>query len=249
MSPAESEHRLAQRSLGAYALGALDDAERPRVAAHLEGCERCRQDLDDLQLVASALPEAAPEVEPPPELRDRIMSVVRVEAELLQAAGSEADVAAVREPRRRRGWAVLPRRIAVAGALAAVATGAVGGFLIGSATEDPTAPGRVVAATVDAGAAPDGRASLLLDGDDAQLRVERLPAAPEGRVYQVWLKRPDRAPEPTPALFDVSADGAGTVRVPGDLDGVQQVLVTAEPDGGSRSGLPSRQPIITAAVA
>ena len=37
------------------------------------------------------LPVAVPPVSPPKELKSRVMSVVESEAELLQAAGSEAD--------------------------------------------------------------------------------------------------------------------------------------------------------------
>ncbi len=48
-------------------------------------------------MVADTLPLAAVQVAPPPELKDRIMSAVRAEAEVLQAAGPEADVVA-REP-------------------------------------------------------------------------------------------------------------------------------------------------------
>jgi hypothetical protein len=60
----------------------------------------------------------------------------------------------------------------------------------------------------------------------------------------VWLLRPGaKAPEPTPALFGVSTDGSAAVAVPGNLDGVKQVLVTHEPLGGSRA--PTRAPILS----
>ena len=65
-----------------------------------------------------------------------------------------------------------------------------------------------------------------------------------GRVYQVWIKRPGRtAPEPTDALFDVRG-GRATVEVPGGVDGVEQVLVTDEPNGGSAA--PTRDPVVIA---
>ena len=60
-----------------------------------------------------------------------------------------------------------------------------------------------------------------------------LPAPPSGRVYQVWLKRDGHAPEPTAALFMPSRDGAATASVPGSMQGIDQVIVTDEPDGGS----------------
>ena len=49
----------------------------------------------------------------------------------------------------------------------------------------------------------------------------------------MWLKRDGHAPEPTAALFVPSRDGAATASVPGSLEGIDQVMVTDEPDGGS----------------
>jgi hypothetical protein len=83
-------------------------------------------------------------------------------------------------------------------------------------------------------------ASLRQSGTSAQLRVARLPAPPPGRIYEVWLKRAGQAPTPTRALF---ATSTGSVAVPGNLNGIQTVLVTAEPrPSGSRK--PTRAPII-----
>jgi hypothetical protein len=71
-----------------------------------------------------------------------------------------------------------------------------------------------------------------------------MPPPPRGRVYQVWIKRPGRDPQPTSALWSVRRDGSAEVAVPGSLDGVEAVLVTSEPNGGS--DVPSRAPVIAA---
>jgi len=106
---------------------------------------------------------------------------------------------------------------------------------------------RTVQAQVVAPAAPGARAALTVTGDRATLDVRNFPSPPSGRVYQVWLKRPGRAaPEPTNALFDVR-DGTATVEVPGGVKGVDQVLVTAEPNGGSAA--PTRPPVVIAQAA
>ena len=81
---------------GSYVLRALPDDEHERFEAHLASCEACRREVADLQMAADTLPLAAVQVGPPPELRERIMAVVRSEAELLNAAGARAD-----EPRGR----------------------------------------------------------------------------------------------------------------------------------------------------
>ena len=77
--------------------------------------------------------------------------------------------------------------------------------------------------------------------------VSDMPAPPEGRVYQVWLRHgAGTTPKPTNALFSVSRAGDASVDVPGRLSGVDAVMVTDEPLGGSR--LPTRAPVITASL-
>ncbi|MGH2947345.1 MAG: anti-sigma factor domain-containing protein, partial [Solirubrobacteraceae bacterium] len=105
--------------------------------------------------------------------------------------------------------------------------------------------GRTYAVTVDREQAPAASAELhVLDGE-AMLVAEGLPAPPEGRVYQVWIKRPGiEAPEPTSALFLPRSDGSAAAAVPGDLAEMEAVLVTHEPRGGSRA--PTRAPLLSA---
>jgi anti-sigma-K factor RskA len=235
-------------STAAYLLGALPDDEVAGFERHLETCAACRRELDELRVAADALPASAPPVTPPAALKTRIMAVVESEAELLSAAGEGADrpaAAATPAPRRRRGWlGGLLARPAPAAALAALlllAGGVGGAVLAGGGSEGA----RTITALVNRAAAPDARVSLEVDGDGRGVLVGRdLPPPPRGRIYQVWLLRPGaRAPEPTPALFGVSTDGSAAVAVPGDLDGVEQVLVTHEPLGGSRA--PTRAPILS----
>jgi anti-sigma-K factor RskA len=251
------EHR---DDAGAWVLGALPGDEHERFAAHLGGCETCRREVAELRMVADTLPLAATQVAPPPELKERIMAVVRSEAAVLEAAGPQADVvpsapvqtpaaAPARRPRQRRErrWlrmpalALRPIPAAVAAAVL-IAVGVGGGVLLSN--DGPS--GRTVAAQVVVPASPAARASLTVADDRATLKVNDFPAPPSGRVYQVWLKRPGRPPDPTTALFRVRG-GSATVEVPGSVRGVDQVLVTAEPDGGSRA--PTRDPIVIAQTA
>jgi hypothetical protein len=218
--------------------------------------------VGDLQMVADTLPLAADQVAPGPELKDRIMAVVRAEAALLQAGGPEADVvegrarrdaaeaegvAAPHRPARRRTpsrpWWRAPLHLRplplAAAASMLVAVIVAGAFLLSGGDER----GRTVQARVVAPAAPGARASLVVGSGRATLRVQDFPAPPPGRVYQVWLKRPGRSPDPTTALFTVRG-GDATVDVPGGVRAGERVLVTAEPDGGSQA--PTRPPIIVA---
>ncbi|HEX5900212.1 MAG TPA: anti-sigma factor [Solirubrobacteraceae bacterium] len=233
---------------GSYVLHALPDDEHERFDAHLATCEACRREVADLQMAADTLPLAAVQVGPPPELRERIMAVVRSEAELLTAAEARAD-----EPeagpaparRRRRRWPALSLRPLPA-ALAAgvlVAAGVVGGVVLSGGSDTSTVTG-----TVRIASAPSASASLRLSDDATKLEVRRMPPPPSGKVYQVWLKRPNQDPAPTTALFRTDANGSADVEIQrGRLKGVDQVLVTAEPDGGSMK--PTSDPVIVASTA
>ena len=201
-------------------------------------------------MVADTLPLAAPQMAPPPSSRSASWPV-RAEAAVLEAAGPEADPAPGAPVQRRRAGApeaeapplrlpaiaLRPIPAAVAAAVL-IALGVGGGILLSGGSS-----GKTVQAQVVAPAAPAARASLTVADDRATLKVRDFPAPPSGRVYQVWLKRPGRPPDPTTALFRVSG-GNATVDVPGSMKGVDQVLVTAEPDGGSRA--PTRDPVIIA---
>ena len=223
-----------------WLLGALDDDERQAFERHLAACGRCREEVAALRPAVEALPLAAPPVVPSPELRDRIMSVVESEAQLLEAAGEHADRPPKAARKRRRRPAFGGLRPALVGGLAAlvVAVG-VGGYLIGNSGSGGGE--HVVAAKVSF---PAAQASVHTEGDQASLQLANMPSPPPGRVYQVWLKRNGQNPQPTRALFVVRS---GSVTIPGGIKSADQVLVTAEPPGGSLQ--PTTQPVIVAQTA
>lgn len=100
----------------AYLDGALGDAERERVLAHLAGCASCRAELDELRQVRAALRRVADSTPRPltsTELSDRLVSI----------AGSDAAVPVWSRPFRRTRPGFLPRsrRAARVRNLAAVA--------------------------------------------------------------------------------------------------------------------------------
>jgi anti-sigma-K factor RskA len=234
------EHR---ETAASYVLGALPEDEHLGFVQHLEGCEECRTTVAELQVAVDALPLAATQLAPPPELRDRIMVVVRAEAELQRAAESGPAPAPRRRPwwrRRFLGLAPLPAAVAASLVIALVVAG---GIALTGGDNSRTVMGQVLIAS-----APKARASLEVSDDATKLTVSGMPAPPAGKVYQVWLKRPAQAPEPTRALFRVDARGDADVEIQrGRLKGIEQVLVTAEPAGGSQA--PTSDPVIAARTA
>src|SRR5204862_1843855 len=120
-------------------------------------------DLAALRLAVDALPSAAPPVDAPAELEPRVMSIVRAEAELLQAAGEKADRPS--ESRRRGLGALVSRPAFAAAAAGGLAVAAIVGFLVGGggATGGPvrTAQGH---ATSVGGVAPGPTAARRATG-------------------------------------------------------------------------------------
>jgi anti-sigma-K factor RskA len=230
-------------NVGAYLLGALPPDELQAFEAHLDACPECRRDVEELRVAADALPVSVQPVAPPPALKQRIMAVVESEAELLAAAGRRADVPEPVRPRRARrsfgGWLLRPG-VALACAAVLLVAGGVAGVLLAGGGDDA----RTVVASATA---PGADVKLEIHGDGATLIARDMPAPPEGRIYQVWLKRPGSDPEPTSVLWSTRADGSADVAVPGSLEGVEAVLVTDEPEGGSDT--PSKPPVITAETA
>jgi Anti-sigma-K factor rskA len=225
----------------AYVLHALEDAEARTFAEHVHDCRVCREEVAQLQSVADALAVGVPRTEAPPALAARIMATVYAEAELLHAAGHDAD-RVIPARRERRGW-LAP---AFAAALALAAGLLIGAFAINTGSNTRSSqPTKVIQAAV---AIPGRRvtAELRKVGSHLQLVVEGMPAPPPGHIYEIWLEHGTAAPEPTDALFSVTKTGDGSVGVPGDLRGVSDVLVTAEPLGGSLK--PTRTPVIVAKV-
>jgi anti-sigma-K factor RskA len=235
-------HDELRDNAGPWVLGALDDDEAWRFSAHLDVCSTCRDEVERLRVAAAALPLAAPPVEPPPELKARLMGIVEAEAKERVQASQPA------RPSRWRSWlGALQARPALAAGLAAlliVAGGAIGFAARGGGDN---ASARTAVAHVDQGRAPGGRGELVEGDSGAQLRVSNLPAPGAGHVYQVWVvPRPGMGPEPD-AVFTVDRQGRGSVVLRRDPHGAQQVLVTEEPDGGSRA--PSSQPFVNVAPA
>jgi Anti-sigma-K factor rskA/Putative zinc-finger len=240
-----------------YVLGALTEQESEAFRRHVESCAVCREEVAALQVVADALPATAPQLHASPELKRRVMSSVRqdarrrgsLDAHDARATRSSSGEPASGAPARARAGGPFERLLkglrprwqaglavgALAAALVAVAVVALGSGSGATGT-------RVIDAQV---LAAHGHASLSVSGGHAELSVTDMPPPGAGRVYEVWRER-SGTPQPTDALFSVTTAGDATVSVPGGVSGVHEVLVTSEPQGGSR--VPTRSPVIVARV-
>ena len=130
--------------------------------------------------------------------------------------------------------------MAALAAAAALAAGVIVGALANGSGRSTHVTRAVVASS-------GGSAVLRQSGGRAELDVSHLAQAPTGRVYEVWVQRARGGPQPTDALFVVDQAGDAAVAVPGSLSGVQRVMVTNEPVGGSR--VPTTAAVITVPLA
>ena len=93
-------HDELKHDAAAYALGALEPAERTAFEAHLATCVECAAEVKQLRLSAGALAHAVPQVSPPPSLRAKVLGQVSFSPE----APKPAPGVVVREERGVPAW-------------------------------------------------------------------------------------------------------------------------------------------------
>ena len=226
----ETEHDRRRDDLAAYVLGALEPGEAAELERHLAGCESCRTELEWLRPAVQALPESVERLEPPPELRGRLMEQVREEA------GRASATPAARPSRGR--WSGLPWRPLAGLAAVALVTIAIGAYALSGGS------GGGGTTTVVAGHSPGVTAQVVREGETGTLRLANLHQLPSDEVLQAWVQRGKRVVS-AKTLFVPNPDGTATATIDG-MKGVNTVMVTAEPRGGSVQ--PTSDPIVAVSI-
>lgn len=157
--------------ISGYALRGLNTADERLVREHVQKCERCRVQLREMEAVAAALAFAAPQAEPPPELRDR----------LLEAIGPEVVPSAPPAPPRPRArWSWWPRVSAVAVPVLGVAVIALAVWNISLRGDVKDADVRSVAPIANVGSV------VSFSGGQATV-FGGLKPAPADHTYEAWV--------------------------------------------------------------
>lgn len=233
-----NEHDRWSKDLAAYMLGALEPEEAAELERHAEGCEHCRSEMRWLTAAVEALPEAVERHEPPPQLRQRLMTEVRADARGAGAKGADEGFANrvtawLRGPRSgSHDWRPLAGLAAVALVVVALA-----GYEIGSGGSSSGGSEQRIGYVHPAHGVT---AKVVRAGDTAELHLADVRKLPENRVLEAWVRR-DGEVEPVKALFVPDNEGRASTTI-GNLDGVDLVMVTTEPVGGSES--PTSSPIV-----
>ena len=223
-----------------YALGALPESERARVAAHVAQCPACREQSRVLEDVAIALPTTLDPRDVPARLRTRILATARGDS-APRAARDNAWIAWLR-----------PSRVAMAGL--AVAVLILGGTDIALVRQrDAAVAERDEYASVAVSVSHGGKTwymsgldqwagsggTLFAPGkpDSAAFVVfHDLHPLASGSVYTLWLVD-DQGHWLRAANFTPNGEAAQRVVLDAPIDGYTQCAVTIEPgSAGKRSG-------------
>lgn len=228
-----ADHTRWSEDLAVYMLGALDPDETASFERHLAGCERCQAEVRWFEPAVGTLPESVERQEPPPRLRENLMAEVRAEA---QPADRHRTSLSDRL-RRNRGTRGL--RLAAGFAVLLLAIAGAAGYEIGR--DDGKGAGeRTVLSTRENGI----DVKMVREGDGGTLHLANLHQLPRGKVLEAWVRREGEV-EPVPALLVPDRGGRAETRI-ADMSGVDTVMVTEEPQGGSES--PTGEAIVTMSV-
>jgi anti-sigma-K factor RskA len=222
----------------AYALGAVSTEERVAAEAHLRECER-HPEVAEYSAVAAGLAVAAPEKEPPPALKARLMDAVRAGPAPLELARPEKQSLLD----SIRSWFTPARAgYAMSGVMAVLVAALLVWNISLQSDDDDGSGGQVV---VHLSGAATGRVMYLPDERIAVMDVTDLEPLPVDQTYQVWAIS-DGQPV---SLGLMSAEPSGhstAAMVDIDLAGVDELAVTIEPAGGSP--LPTSDPVLTGEI-
>jgi anti-sigma factor RsiW len=220
-----SDHTRWKEDLAAYVLGALDGDEANELERHLEGCERCQEEMRWLHPAVQVLPESVERQEPPPALREALMAEVRDDVREAQARPA---------PSRRR-WLLKP---AMGFAVVALLVAGVAGYEVGN---DGSGGGGASTLERQVGGI---NVKMVQEGNSGTLQLAGVHQLPPDKVLEAWVEREGQV-EAVPALFVPDRNGQAETRI-SDMKGVEVVMVTEEPQGGSES--PTGEPIMTMEV-
>jgi anti-sigma-K factor RskA len=245
------EHSAILELLPAYALGSLDDDEAEQVGRHLSSCAICQAELREYEAVAGAIPLAVTQIDPSPELRNRLMRSQQVQEQIGRSppAGEPVDAAGERAAQTpgvqqdawwqtaRRGVRNWFRGSAWRPVLALIILALVASNILlwqGTRSGGGNPSWRRVALT-GSDAVPDARGIIYIspDGQNGTLIVNGLPALGEEQQYQLWLILDGQ--RDSGAVFSVNLDGyrGQQIEAPRPLRDYGAFGVTIEPAGGS----------------
>lgn len=211
----DSDHTRWSEDLAAYMLGALTPDEATELERHLDGCERCREEMRWLEPAVHSLPETVERQEPPKQLRQSLMAEVRADARV------EERPARVRS----RRWILKP---AVGFAVIALLVAGVVGYEVGRDGGEEGGGASTIVREING-----MTVKMIQEGEGGKLELAGVPQPPKDKVFEAWVER-DGDVEAVPALIVPDRHGHAETTI-ADMEGVEAVMITVEPRGGSET--------------
>jgi len=234
---------------GAYALNAVDGAERDRFEHHLRRCRPCGNEVRGLAETATSLAMAVA-MAPPPRLKARVLTAAAVTRQMPPVTDRRRVPGRLLHGATRTPW--IPRLATAVAAVSLAVAVALGAVQLSTRhdLDSARAQNQAIAAVL---AAPDARivnqatsaggtATVVLSRAQQKIifTTAGLSALPATKVYELWLITPGGHPDAA-GVFVPDTTGSKLVLVNMPLKGYSQMAVTTEdaPDG---STAPSQQP-------
>jgi anti-sigma-K factor RskA len=233
---------------GAYVGDAVDGPERAQFEAHLADCSPCRDEVASLRAGAGRL-ALGTATSPAPSLRDSAAGKIDGVRPLLPVVDTLESPAPFQRPvplqssrRDRAGRPRGPGRLLAAAVAAAIVIAGAAWHLWSQAQPQVPEQGRVqLAAPQQVLQARDARRFETKVGaatamvvrsaslNKAVIATSNLPAAPQGKAYELWL----RQGKTMVAAGFIPGGGSSTVLLQGDAATAAAAGITIEPVGGS----------------
>lgn len=234
---------------GAYVVDALDHAERVAFEEHLPGCPECQDEVAGLREAAAMLADDTV-LTPPAAMRAHVLASIRTVRPLPpelgvvpeRAAAPTSNVVAMRPRRFRWGTLAIAAAVIAVLGLAAVAQP----WQTGTNAPPAGAIDRVMAAddaTHVKVQLPSGATATVFRSvkeDKAAVVTQDMPAAPSGKVYELWLRKAGGDMVPAGLM---SQSGSHRQLLSGAAGKAEAAAITVEPKGGSEA--PTSEPIAT----
>jgi anti-sigma-K factor RskA len=250
-------HSEPHPDVAGYLLGTLEPEEAQRFADHLDSCDACREEVEQLAGLPNLLSDLPPPVAVPAGLEDRTFAAIEAAAaasrpsdlsassripELEAPPGSDAPGGTVIPMKRppKKGWR-RPPFLALAAAAILVIGLTVG--IVASQSGSSNAPLATVRLVAVAGGPAHGTATIRATpgGLTIDMTVEDLAPSPAGTFYTCWLVGPgDTLTHPNRvSVGSFVVRGTAPVEVhwttAANVRQFPQLGVTREPDNGNPS--------------
>ena len=233
-----------------YALGVLDEPNGGELRAHLaRNCEVCTAEVRRAAARVSAFSGLAPYVDPPKDLRKRVLASVGIHPQFrwnwmqtwaTMAAGVALGMFWVAHTRQER-----IQEIAFRDAIQQIKQSDSENARLKDVLALLNAPETLVRVSSEGAQKPPLGKVFVNPNRGVLLLASNLPPAPAGKLYEMWMIPAGGSPVPA-GLFQTEANGTGVhlQKGPVNIGSTAAVAVTLEAEGGAAQ--PTSQILILA---